>query len=216
MSPLNRNNIKLFLAVAGVVMLVTFLAALFNSYSEYSKAQVQWDKSRSKLTVLNEEIIKINQYIETYEKEKLAFSEYLFDEQDIPAFIDGISKYARQTNVQIVDMKTKQFKRVSVPPGASESQSQLKRNMQMKKQQQKASEQSSVQAKPTLASMPIDIKLEGTYSSLLEFLNYLEGFKQLLSIGDVMISSDKEYPILQSKLSIRIYSLRNIGDLIIQ
>ena len=108
-------------------------------------------------------------------------------------------------------MKTKRFKQVKSATHASQAKV---RGRKAKKSPSKKKSAQSKQRFLTLAAMPIDIKLEGTYSDFIDFLWQLEDFKQLLTISDVeIVMREREYPALKCAFTLKIYSLKSLEEI---
>ena len=135
----------------------------------------------------------------------------LFDERDIPAFLDEVSKNAKQEDVRIVSMRTKKFHQVKLPKDVEKKRKHMMaKNNKKKEEELKKLEQ--LESIVTLSALPISIKLKGTFASLVKFLNRLEGHKQLTNISDVEISRGREYPDIECKFVLRIYSLKSLSQ----
>ncbi len=180
-------------------------------FKDFVEHQKVWETKKKELADLKEEIINIKKSLDLYEREKLDFQRYLFREQDVPAFIDGISKFAQKSMVNIKDMKTGRFEEVVIAekeptahPKADSGKNQKDEATQKKERLKRAL---------TLAAMPIRVQMDGPYPSIVEFLGHLEGFDQLVTITDVGIVAGLEYPILKCEFTLKIYSLKTLEEL---
>lgn len=210
---LTKSKIKLNTIAALAVLAVILVGLSVKNYVDYlanKKAYLAEDK---KLVALKEEIRMIENSLEKFDREKKEFEKYLFQDKDIPAFLDGISKYAVETEVNIVDMKTKSFQQVALPDNLAQSQSKLAQ----KRQENKAAatvDKKELQEMITLAAMPIDMQLEGEFPALMKFLGALEDFPQLLTVSNIKIALTKnEYPILKCDFVLKIYSTKDLREL---
>ena len=208
------NNKLLQNILATILMIVTLilLAFVICNYLDYSKQQKRYDEELAALEMAKKQIADLQQSIAFYEREKESFSQMLFNERDVPAFLDQISETAKQSAVNIIDMRTKHFQAVKVPEEISSS----KVGSQSRKKganQEQIDNKAQVKKILTLAAMPIDIKIEGEFTSLVDFLGKLEQNKQLLTITNVEINTTRDYPILDCKFTLKIYSLKNLAEL---
>ena len=135
---------------------------------------------------------------------------YLFAEQDVPAFIDGISKHANKTGIVIVDMKSSKFEAVQFSTAKTkDSNNKSSSSVRNQRNARNSDENEGM----TLAAMPIYIKATGTYTDFVNFLNLMEGFKQLLTFSDLSINVTNDYPLLSTNFIIKIYSFKNYSEL---
>ena len=180
-------------------------------FKDFVEHQRVWEAKRKELVALKEEIVKIKKSLDLYEREKLDFQKYLFREQDVPAFIDGISQFAQKALVNIKDMKTGRFEEVVIAEKSATAKSDSGKNQKDEVTQRKERLDRAL----TLAAMPIRVQMDGLYSSIVEFLGHLEGFDQLVTITDVGISSGmgSEYPTLKCEFTLKIYSLKTLEEL---
>ncbi len=204
------NKIVIFCVCAFIVML---LVQSFNKHLDYTEVEQKWTAKKDQLAKVEANIAEFKQYIEQYETEKEEFDKYLFSEQDIPSFLDEISAYAGSTEVKIIDMKTQRFKAVTTAKGVSTPQAFIAKKRKARKTREKFKSQSDVKRILTLAAMPIKIKVEGTFSSFMEFFNYLDEFKQLITISNIEMASGREYPSLKCDFTLKIYSFKTLEEL---
>ena len=102
----------------------------------------------------------IQEALDRYEAEKKEFRKYLFEEKDVPAFLEGISKYAAESAINVVDMKTKKFQEVATAADQKPSRSKYGTRRQGTKTE--ATPDEKLERALTLAAMPISIKVKGT------------------------------------------------------
>lgn len=201
------RNFFLFLIVASVIGLaalaVTRRAAL-------AEIQREFNDEQKRFSALKAEIAQIESELARYEREKDDFAKMLFDERDVPAFLDEIAKYAKKSSVNIIDMKTQRFHQVRVPKDVADVRHANKNLDRQITEQQKRDEMTRAF---TLSAMPIQIKIKGTFASFVQFLDQLQDYKQLLNIANVEIQTSKDYPVLECQFTIRIYSLKTLAEL---
>ena len=171
----------------------------------------EWIQKAHELVKAKNEVAQIERLLNFYKKEKSEFQEYLFQEKDIPGFLDGLAGFAQNAGISIVDMKTNKFQEVKVPEAMKESQSELaKRRAERSDEPLSKNEMNRML---TLAALPINFKIQGTYQAVIEFYRYLENFKQLISISNVEIASTTKYPALECAFTLKIYSLKTLEEL---
>ena len=209
---MTRNKIYKIAVLVIFVSVVIFSVWGLNSYLIYSKEFKNFETEKAKLVSANENIERLNLLLNKLENEREEFEEYLFEEKDIPGFLDGISNSANETNVQIVDIKTKKYRHVKtvLPDG---SQGRLKRKRELNKQQEAQRKKDVLENALNLAALPIDFKIKGTFSSLMRFLSSLQNFKQLVTITNIRIGRKREYPVLECDFILQIYSFKTLQEL---
>ncbi len=172
----------------------------------------QWISKTHELTRIKTEVADIQRLMNFYKKEKSEFQQYLFQEKDIPGFLDGLSDFAQNSGISIADVKTNKFQEVKVPDSIQEGQSELAKKKLNSNNGELTKEEMNRML--TLAAMPINIKITGTYQSIVNFYRHLENFKQLISIGNIEIATaNNAYPVLQCDFTLKIYSLKTLSEL---
>ncbi|OPX30939.1 MAG: hypothetical protein B1H08_00210 [Candidatus Omnitrophica bacterium 4484_171] len=140
-------------------------------------------------------------FIIKYRTQKKELEGILFNDRDVSSFLEEISLIARKSHIKISEMKTRKFKKVE--PKNSTSGNSYSGNKPS----------GNKEDKPLfLAAMPIDIRIEGRFSSIVNFLVFLEGYRQLITLSNVEIRI-KKYPLLRCKFTLRLYSLKSGSEL---
>jgi Tfp pilus assembly protein PilO len=160
------------------------------------------------------DISRVKISIDQYQKEIDQVQPYLFKERDVPAFLDNISEFAKKSSVTVIDMTTQRFQEVILPKdetasAASEQRRRKFGNDTLDKKSREEEEQDVI----TFAAMPIQIKISGTFESLVDFLFALDGYKQLITLGNVEIGVGNNYPVLECNFLLKIYSLKTLREL---
>lgn len=207
---MKKQTIKRIAVTVCLLVLVGLVAMLVGLYSNYSAARLDWETEKQSLADLKNEIAMIKLSIEDYKKEQEDFKKSLFQERDVPAFLDEISKYAKQASMSIVDMKTQRFYQVQVPQDIEDVR---KRNKGLDAQVAAEERRQQMAQELTLAAMPIQIKVKGSFASFVEFINQLQDYQQLLNITNVEINSTSEYPVLDCQFTLQIYSLKTLEEM---
>lgn len=211
---LNKTHL-LFMAIAVIALIGLGVLAL-QSYTAAAEAMSTLTTKKDRLVQLKKELDETKQSIDTLKKEQAEFKGLLFDERDVPAFLDGISASAAKSSVYVMEMQSQQFSEVTVPKHVVDTNGKLKR--------MKASETDEAEVDPnskealeemlTLASMPINFKIRGDYQAIVNFMNSIENYRQLLNVSNVEISSGStNYPFLTCQFTLKIYSLKKLGDI---
>ena len=206
-------RIKNATLVINIAFVLTLCAWGVYTYLSCLRAQQASEESQSHLGKLKKDIYEITTSMERYKKEKEEFGRLLFQEMDVPAFLDGISRFAEESFVNVVDMRTQKFAAVEIPKEVLAGMSDLDKKLIGDKKEQKETNQEKIKEIATLAAMPIRINVKGTYEAIVNFLVYLEGYKQLLTLSNVEIVSGREYPTLDCGFTLRLYSLKTLGEL---
>ncbi len=203
------KTIGISISVVAVLVMGYFTYA---NISELVSTRKEWAKKSRELLKTKKEVEDIEHLLSFYKKEKKEFQNYLFAEKDIPAFLDGLSNFAQNSGINIIDMKTNKFQEVKVPDSMKDSQSELA-NRRMEKGDDKRTKD-QMDRMLTLAAMPINFKIQGPYTSIVEFQRHLENFKQLLSVSNIEIASTaSKYPALECAFTLKIYSLKTLDEL---
>ena len=84
-------------------------------YYTAQKMYKVYKQQEERLEQLKREIQETQNSVDRLKTEQDEFRTMLFDERDVPAFLDGISASAAKSFVIVADMKTQQFSEVSVP-----------------------------------------------------------------------------------------------------
>lgn len=205
---MSSQKIRLIAVIICALIITAVGGLLIWRLQIYRQAQHELALRNQELTMVQNEINEMTASIEKYKQEQVDFEQYLFAERDVPAFLEGVSEFAKQTNVNVVDMQTRSFQVVQVDSGM-DGRPALAQKIQSKKME----EQKTAEDVITLAAMPIDIQIEGTYKAFIDFLNNLESFKQLLTISNVSLSTTQNYPTLSARFTLKIYSFKNLADI---
>lgn len=193
-----------FLVMAGLVVL------LFQAYNSMKAARAEYANQERRRLQMEQEIAAIKRSLERYRKERDEFSSYLFMDRDIPAFLDEISKNAKEDQVRLLNMKTQPFAQVRVREEVMGEEWQKKRKKNVDQEKAKIENLHNIL---TLSAMPINIRVQGRFESLVKFLDRLQDYKQLLNVSNVVIRTISEYPLLDCSFTLSIYSLKTIAEL---
>lgn len=211
---MTTKNIKIGAVVFCLIFALGLNGLALWQYMSYVEFEKELSIEKKSLYNLKEDVEKTKEEIDLYEREKDEFKQYLFQERDVPAFLDEIANLAQKDSIDIVDMKSQRFLRVDVASRIAKSKSsQPIRNRdegELTAAQRKELEINNIL---TLAAMPTIVQVKGTFSSLIKFLGDLQKYKQLVSIVDIDISNLREYPLLNCRFVIKIYSLTNLEEL---
>lgn len=209
------QKIRLIAVVVCGLVTLSFAALTGQRYYTSREALAKLRVEEDRLARLKVDIEETKNSIERFKKEQEEFKKLLFDERDVPAFLDGISDSAATSSVYVIDMKTQQFTEVQVPKEMADSKKIARVRVYEDFEKNSSAADRKVQLKDmlTLAAMPIRIKVEGTFESIANFLNSIEGYKQLLTVSNVEITERNSYPQLTCDFTLRIYSIKRLGDI---
>ena len=199
-SRVSIKGIKIGAIFICLIFTLSFSLFAFMSLLRYYENRRELEVFQSRLLNLEEDAKNFEKLLENYKEERELFKKLLFTEKDIASFLDEISQFAKKAKVKIVNMQTRHFKKVELEE-IDETVTPL-----VKKRRKKSSKKESKIA-PALLFMPINMKIEGSFSSLVDFLIFLEKYRQLIALTDVGINI-KKYPTLSCSFTLRIYSLK--------
>ncbi len=198
---MKNRSLKLIKVIAlficGIVTLI-YIFFLSQEFYNYYTLQKKVKEQRARLSQLKEETREAQIFLQEYKKEKEEFKTLLFKKRDIPSFLKKISEFAEKSEVKIIDMKMGIPMEVKPVVEAKKTLSFVERKKISSKKEKKEL--------PYLSALPINIKIEGNFNSIVSFLIFLERYRQLLSVSNVTIR-EKKYPILSCRFTLRLYSL---------
>lgn len=201
-SKLSGERVKMIAFIICGVFTLIFLSFTLGSMFVYHNKGKRIKECRSYLSRVNKDLVNIDESISAYKKEREEFQAILFAKEDIASFLDMVSQFAKETNIKVVDMKTKKFEKVK--PLMKEGKNIKAFRAKAKKGEKSPVQKSKKQA--VLLFMPVEAKIEGDYNSIVDFLFFLENYKQLVSLTNVEIKM-KRYPVLVCAFCLRIYTL---------
>lgn len=201
-----KNSFVGFCAVVTLVLVGFYVSR----QTHLKETALLFEAKNNQKIALEKEIEQVKVLLNKFETEKQEFAKLLFDERDVPAFLDQISKFASDTEVNLIDMRTQSFRTVEVPKDFRESSGITRMRDNRTEAQMKEERKKQV---VTLAAMPINIKVQGNFSSLVKFLYSLQYYEQLISINRVEILATQNYPILECNFMLNIYSLKTLEQM---
>lgn len=208
------KRIGLIMIVLTIMVIALLGYITFNQYKASTVAISELLTQKELLKDRKRDLDQSQTSIERLKKEQEEFNKTLFEEQDVPAFLDGISNSAAKAMVHVLEMKTQQFSEVKVPKDLADIDRQLSKLKHVNKNEANENvNDTKLSEKLTLASMPIRIKIDGTFEAIVNFLNSIENYQQLLTVSNVEISSKTNYPQLTCEFNLRIYSLKKLKDI---
>jgi hypothetical protein len=198
--------------LVSIVVIFVFVGLSVHHFMDFQREERAWETEKERLVKVEKEIVQIEKSLSLYRQEQEEFLALLFAEKDVPVFLESISKFAQDAGVSILDMKTKKFAAVVSPSVISESQSAAAKN-RAAKNKKPLSHKDSLDRLLTMAAMPIQVKVKSTFPEFVTFLNQLEDFKQLLSVSEVEIVRGKDFPALDCRFIVKIYSFKDLEEL---
>jgi Tfp pilus assembly protein PilO len=208
------NKMRIIVIAVYIIFVAVMGAWCMNSYYAAQKALANFHAQKIRMLSLKTEINNTKGSIDSLKKELQEFRKLLFNDRDVPAFLDGLSHSAAKSSVYITDMKTERFAQIKVPKGMAGANN-VENQRYFGDFEEDSNKDPSVEFKNrlTLAAMPIHIKIHGTFTSIIHFLNYVENYRQLLTISNVEITRNQDYPQLDCEFNLKIYSLENLKDI---
>ncbi len=174
----------------GVIVILLMLIPFANLYG-LMKVEKTLKNEEARLEVLQKNVRMLTTSKKRLIKEKEEFSELLFQDRDIPDFLDDISQMSRNLNLNILDMKTKDFYIITPEEEDDGSQNKTEETVQ-----------------EVLSALPIDIKVTGPFTSIVQLFDEIENYRQITNIKNIRIRNIKKYPTLECFFTIVIYSLK--------
>ncbi len=202
---LNYKTLRVLGIALNAGITLTCASVVFLNIVQYNQEAAALKEGEARVGRMEQNRRDSEQLLSRYEKERERFQALLFSEQDIPAFLDEIAAYAKKSKLAITNVATRQFSAVKVSEIA-ESASTMS-SAKLSEEQKKKKEAEVV---PVLTFLPIEVTLEGSFDAIVAFLSDLERYRQLLTLSDVEIKL-KNYPVLSSRFTVNIYSLRDMG-----
>lgn len=178
---------------------------LFGFYGyNYSKDLKKLAQKNSRQVALEKDVENLKTLLQRYKEERKELETLLFSDKDIAEFLDKMGEFTKKSQVKIVDMRTQKFSVVKPPEEISRGLPLSKKDSAKKKEEAGAS----------LAFLPINMTVESSFSRLIDFLLSLEKYRQLLTLSNVSIKRTANYPLLNCKFVLRLYSLKQIEELV--
>lgn len=193
------RNLKIWLIAAAVLLTALLSFAAGRSFINYRKETADLRRFQARLAKLERDYGAIEKLLEQYAAEQEKFEELLFKEQDVPLFLEEVSRFALDSKAKIVDIKAQAFAKVKYSDPA-----------RAEKAKKKKADGTPEDEGFVLSYLPVQVSVQGSFDSIVAFLFQLEKYKQLLTLTDVEIK-DKEYPLLSCSLIVNIYSLRDMN-----
>lgn len=202
---LSANSVKITAVFACTVFTLIFVALIFYNFNNCFEIEKKGVIREEHLSQLKNDVKDLSRLIQTHKEEKEKFQKILFNDRDVAVFLEEIPRLAKSSKVKILSMKAKKFIRVQPPAESREavSSSAQKKTSGGNKEEEKG---------PILSALPIDIKIEGEFKSIVDFLIYLEKYKQLLTLSNIDIKI-QNYPLLKSSFTLNLYSLKDIEEI---
>lgn len=194
---LSANKINLIFVWFYILLLSASTALIVFLADSYRKDASFLIKAEARLKEKKEQYNNLDQLLKKYAKEKKEFEKHLFSDRDIATFLNEISAFAKEANVEITNIKS--TRKTEVP---SESEKLLKEKAAKK------GERGEQEEEPGLLMFPMDISVEGNFHALLSFLAKIEDYRQLLTMSNFKMNlSTKGYPLLETSFLLRLYSI---------
>jgi len=196
------------------VFVLAMCAWCWQGHDAAKHALALLDAQKAGYTRLSTEVESTRRSLDHLKTEQEEFKKLLFNDRDVPAFLDGLSHSAAKTAVHIVDMKTQRFSQIAVPKELDTANSaERRRAYEYTDDERKIDPKVEFKNMLTLAAMPIHIKVHGSFRNIINFLDSIENERQLLTVSNVEIVRNMDYPQLNCEFILKIYSLKQLEDI---
>src|SRR3989338_5507720 len=122
---MEKNKIRTIVVVICAAASLAIGLLTYSNISSLLTTRREWIQKTHQLVKIKNDVAEIERLLNFYKKEKREFEGYLFQEKDIPGFLDGLSGFAQNAGINIIDMKTSKFQEVEVPESVKDGQSEL-------------------------------------------------------------------------------------------
>lgn len=209
-------GIKLFsdkrVNILNIAVLAIFFSAVIGLFIYPATAKTI--SLQSKLSSLELEVKqkagivdRMQDLVARYRKDLRLADELVFTDRDIATFLENFSEFSRTANVTLLSIKSQKVKPV---PAQDPLESELEKKSRRRNTKKSDDEENN---KPGLLMQPMDIKIKGTYNSIIDFLISLEEYRQLLTINNLNITVSREgYPQLEASFLMRMYKMDSAED----
>lgn len=191
---LTLGKIKFISFILSLLFISTFSWLTFLNYRDYSEFSAQVKEKEARVLELERDADNLNLLIADYRREKEEFEKSLFSDRDIATFLEEFSEFANKANTNITDMRVQGMQHVRT-----------------ERDNTKGAEQNE-EVDLSLYSIPIRVAAEGNFEHIVNFLIFLESYRQLLTISDVRIGN-RAYPALNCSFLLRLYSLKQLSQI---
>ena len=200
---ISRSSVKFIAILFCVAFGIIFMVLIGFSYSRYLNAKRQLKHRESDLLQSREDMHNLEELLREYKAERERFSKILFSDRDIATFLEEFGEFAKEAQVKIQDMKVQGFREVSL---WDEAEKMSLRYRQSSSTEKKGEETVSLRA------MSIRVAVQGNFKHVMDFLLFLERYRQLLTLSDVKIGL-RTYPMLECGFNLSLYSLKNLEEI---
>ncbi len=207
------ETIRNILIAVYLVFVLALAAWCLQGYHAAKQALATLEGQKTLLARLNTEIENTHRSVNSLKAEQEEFKQLLFSDRDVPAFLDSLSRSAAKDGVHIIDMKTQRFSQLTVPKDLAAASSGERLRAYEEDDQPKKDPKVEFKNMLTLAAMPIHIKIQGKFGAIVHFLSSVESERQLLTVSNVEIDRNTDYPQLSCDFILKIYSLELLKDI---
>ena len=198
---ISTNSVRFIGILICIVSTLIFLFLIGFSYSRYSNEKGQLKQSQAQLLNAQEDMQNLEELLRGYKQERERFSKLLFSDRDIATFLEEFGDFAKKAKVKIMDMKVLGFKEVSLWDEAEKVSVRYRFSTEDKEE-----------GGPTLRAMPINVIVQGNFNHIVNFLLFLERYRQLLTLSNVRIEL-RTYPMLECGFTLSLYSLKQLEEI---
>ena len=199
---ISTSSVRFIGVTTCVVSALVFSLLIGFSYSRYLNEKGQLKKSQAGLLEAQKDMQNLEELLRGYKEERERFSKILFSDRDIATFLEEFGEFAKKAKVKIRDMKVQAFREVSLWDEAEQISRRYRDSFSTEKKEKEG---------VYLRAMPINVVVEGNFKHIVDFLLFLERYRQLLTLSNVRIDR-RTYPILECGFTLSLYSLKQLEE----
>jgi len=200
---ISTNSVRFIGILICIVSTLIFLFLIGFSYSRYSNQKGQLKQSQAQLLNAQEDMQNLEELLRGYKQERERFSKLLFSDRDIATFLEEFGDFAKKAQVKIMDMKVQGFREVSLWDEAEKSSLRYRQSSYTGKKENEG---------VSLRAMLINVVVQGNFNHIMDFLLFLERYRQLLTLSNVRIQR-RTYPVLECGFNLSLYSLKQLEEI---
>ena len=197
---ISSSSIKSMAILSCVAFSIIFIVFIGFSYSRYRSEKRQLEQRELDLLQSRKDVQNLEELLRGYKEERERYSKILFSDRDIATFLEEFGEFAKKAKVRIRDMKVQGFREVTLWDEAEKKSLRYKQSSSAKKKENEDI---------YLRAMLINVAVEGKFKHIMDFLLFLERYRQLLTLSDVRINRQK-YPVLRCGFKLSLYSLKKL------
>ena len=200
---ISTSSVKLMAISFCVAFSIIFIVLIGFSYNRYLNEKRQLKQRESDLLQSRKDMQNLEELLRDYKEERGRFSKILFSDRDIATFLEEFGEFAKKAEVKIQDMKVQGFREVSLWDEAEKSSLRYRQSSYTGKKENEG---------VSLRAMLINVVVQGNFNHIMDFLLFLERYRQLLTLSNVRIQR-RTYPVLECGFNLSLYSLKQLEEI---